>query len=211
MKKLLLIAAVAGALPFAVHAESNLATGTSGLTATARLDLIVTIPKVLFLQVGSGTSYAANSTVDDLNFAVQPGNVGSGTAVAAAGGNASGGSGVVVRVLGNSGNVSLTDTTAGPLKSNVSGVTTTIPWSEFKVTEVALPTATTGYATGDTITHPTFVTGSTSAATPLTATSGLVRREGSWTFSYLNSATLPAGTYGGTTNNGVVTYTATAP
>jgi hypothetical protein len=46
----------------------------------------------------------------------------------------------------------------------------------------------------------------------LTASAGLVRREGSWTFAYANNTVMPAGTYGDTsTNKGQVTYTATAP
>ncbi len=47
-------------------------------------------------------------------------------------------------------------------------------------------------------------------AATLTATNRLVRVEGKWTYSYLNSALPAAGTYGGTVaKNGRVTYTAT--
>ena len=214
MKKLLLIAAVAGALPFAAQAESNFATGTSGLTATAHVDFIVTVPKVLFLQVGTGTSYATNATVNNMTFAVPAGSVGNGTAVVPTGGDLAGGNGVTVRVLGNSGNVSLTDTTTGQLSSGVVG-NPTIPWTDIAVTAGALATTTTGF-TNAAIAHPPFnnAAGGGVSATPttLTATGGLVRQEGSWTFAYANTATLPAGTYGSTAgNNGIVTYTATAP
>ncbi|MDM0000107.1 hypothetical protein QTI24_15925 [Variovorax sp. J22P240] len=213
MKKLLLIAVVAGALPFAAQAESNVSAGGAGAqTATARLNFLVTVPKVLFLQVGAGTSYATNSTVNNINFAVPAGSVGNGTAVAAAGGDLAGGNGVTVRVLGNTGNVSLTNATNGQLTT---GSGPTIPWTDITVTPGALATQTPGF-TNSAIAHPPFNNGNNggNSATPTTlnATAGLVRREGSWTFAYANTAALPAGTYGNTVaNHGTVTYTATAP
>ena len=46
--------------------------------------------------------------------------------------------------------------------------------------------------------------------TTLTATNKVVRVEGKWTYSYLNTNSVAAGTYGGTVaKNGRVTYTAT--
>lgn len=216
MNKLLAFAAVAalaGITPFAAQAESNFTTGTGALSASAKLDFIVTIPKVLFLQVGTGTSNANNTTVNDISFAVPAGSVGNGTAVAGAGGDLASG-GVTVRVLGNSGTVTLTNATTGPLSSGVPA-NPTVPWSDIVVTAGTLPTTTTGYS-NLAITHPPFNTGAaggpSTAPTSLTGTGGLVRREGSWTFAYANTATLPAGTYGNTAgNNGTVTYTATAP
>ena len=209
----LVTAAVAALLPALVHAESDHTTGSSGLSATARLDFQVTIPKVLFLQVGTGTSNANNTTVNDITFAVPAGNVGNGTAVAGTGGDLAGG-GVTLRVLGNSGTVSLGNTVTGPLSSGTAG-NPTVPWSDIVVTAGALATATTGF-TNAAIAHPAFNTaaagGASATPTTLAASGGLVRREGSWTFAYANTATLPAGTYGNTVaNTGTVTYTATAP
>jgi hypothetical protein len=45
----------------------------------------------------------------------------------------------------------------------------------------------------------------------LTATAKLVRFEGKWTYTYLNTTAPAGGSYGGVgVNNGRVTYTATA-
>lgn len=213
MKRLLLAAVLAALVPLAAQAESNFVTGSGALSASAKLDFIITIPKVLFLQVGTGTNFTNNATVDNITFAVPAANVGNGTAVAGAGGDLSAGA-VTVRVLGNSGNVSLTNATTGPLSTGVVG-NPTVPWSDINVTTGALATTTAGF-TNAAIAHPPFNTGVSGGAsgtpTSLTATTGLVRREGSWTFAYANTATLPAGTYGNTAgNNGIVTYTATAP
>lgn len=211
-KPVLLIAAAACVAPLAVRAESNFVTGTGALSASARLDFIITIPKVLFLQVGAGTSYATNATVNDITFAVPAASVGNGTAVAGTGGDLAGG-GVTVRVLGNSGTVSLTSATTGPLSSGIAG-NPSVAWSDIVVTPGTLATTTTGF-TNAAIAHPPFNTaaagGPSATPTSLTGTAGLVRREGSWTFAYANTTTLPGGTYGTVANNGTVTYTATAP
>jgi len=213
MKRLLLVAALAALLPLAAQAESNFVTGSGSLTANAKLDFIITIPKVLFLQVGTGTSYVNNGTVDNITFAVPAGNVGNGTAVAGTGGDLTGGA-VTVRVLGNSGNVTLGNSVTGPLSTGVAG-NPTVPWSDITVATGTLASTTSGF-TNAAIAHPPFNTaaagGASATPTTLTASGGLVRREGSWTFAYANTATLPAGTYGSTAgNNGIVTYTATVP
>ena len=215
MKNLLLIAAAAATLaPFASQAESNFVTTTGSTTppAIAKLDFKIVVPKVLFLQVGAGTSMADNSSVSKVTFDVPASDIGKSTApVSGTGGDLAGGA-VTVRVLGNSGNVVLTNTTAGELTNGVLG-DPTIPWSAISATPVALASATPGYTADDVISHPTFnATGGASASpVTLTALAGLVRREGSWTFKYANASVLPAGTYGDETGKGRVTYTATAP
>jgi len=216
MKNLLLIAAAAATLaPFASQAESNFVTttGSTSPAVNAKLDFKIVVPKVLFLQVGTGSSMADNTTVDMVTFTVPASGIGNSTAVAGTGGNLSGGA-VTVRVLGNTGNVTLTNATTGQLSNGVSG-DPTVPWTEITVTPGALATTTTDYD-NSAIPHPPFnngATGGTSATpTTLTASGGLVRREGSWTFAYANTAVMPAGTYGDTVaNKGRVTYTATAP
>ncbi|VTU20868.1 hypothetical protein H4CHR_00672 [Variovorax sp. PBS-H4] len=214
MKKLLVIAAVLGAVaPLAAQAESNLVNGTGALSASAKLNFSITVPKVLFLQVGTGTSNANNATVDNISFAVPGGGVGNGTAVAGTGGDLTAGA-VTVRVLGNNGTVTLVSGVSGPLSTGVAG-NPTVPWSDITVASGALASTTPGFVnTG--IAHPAFNLaaggGASTTGTTLTATGGLVRQEGKWTFAYANTATLPAGTYGNTAgNNGVVTYTATMP
>ena len=55
MKLSTLAAAVALASPFAANAESNFTTGGgANITATARVNFSVDIPKFVFLQVGTG-------------------------------------------------------------------------------------------------------------------------------------------------------------
>jgi hypothetical protein len=205
------LAAIAALSPLAAQAESNFV--TSGGSASAKLDFNITIPRVLFLQVGAGTNFANSTAVNNVSFAVPAADVGNSTAVAGTGGDLAGG-GVTVRVLGNSGNVTLANTTTGPLSSGGVG-NPTVPWSDIAVTADVLPATTPGFSNAA-IAHPAFNTaaggGDSTAPTTLTATGGLVRREASWTFAYANAAMLPAGTYGNTVaNNGRVTYTATAP
>jgi hypothetical protein len=210
MKRLLLVAALAALAPLAAQAESNFVTGAGALTAAAKLDFSITIPKVLFLQVGTGTNFSNITTVDSIGFSVPAASVGNGTAVAGSGGDLTNGA-VTVRVRGNGGNVTLDNSVSGPL-SNGSGAT--VQWSEITVTPGTLASTTPGF-TNAAITHPPFNTtagGGTSATpTALAATGGMVRKEGSWTFAYANSAIVPAGTYGTSANNGQVTYTAATP
>jgi hypothetical protein len=218
MKNFLLIAAAAAALaPFASQAESNFVTntGSSATSASAKLNFKIVVPKVLFLQVGTGSSMATLGTMNTVEFNVPGASIGSAPAVSVAGtGGDLANGGVTVRVLGNSGDVSLTNATTGRLSNGVSG-DPTVPWTDITVTPGTLGSTTTGYTNAN-IAHPPFnngATGGTSAtATTLTASGGLVRREGSWTFAYANTSVMPAGTYGETeANKGRVTYTATAP
>lgn len=198
--RLAAVLALAGAsatfAPMAAHAESNFATGATGaLNASARLDFRVTIPKILFLQVGTGTARAANTTVDLIDFTVTGANLGTGTAVAGTGGDLTGGA-VTARLLSNGGNVTLSSTTGGALSNG----TDTISFSQIAATASTLTSATA-------LAHPTLAdTGTTS--TTITATGGVVNRDARWSFSFANSAVVPPGTYGGTATNGRVTYTA---
>lgn len=97
MKKALLLKsalALALAAPLLASAESQLVVGTGA--ATARLDVRVIIPRVLFLAVGTGEAgTTTNATIDTLTFdyTATPADVGSGTASA--------GQTVNVRVRGN--------------------------------------------------------------------------------------------------------------
>lgn len=181
--KTLLALAVVGAT-FAAHAESNInTTGTAGASATAKLDFRVTIPKIIFLQVGTGTNLAANTTVDRVDFNVAAASLGNGTAVS---GVSTGGT-VNASVVGNGGNVTFSATgTAGGLTNGLQ----TIAWSQIT------PTAT------GALVHPAI----SGASSTLTATSGVVNQQATYTFSYSNSAPVAAGQY-----NGTVTYTAANP
>lgn len=207
-KKLLLALLCA---PLACLAESTSTTpAVTGSTATGRLDFSVVVPAVLYLRIGTGNAVAAanNTTVDAIGFTVPAANVGDGTVInaSAASGDLTNGA-VTVRIFSNVGtNVTLNSTTTGALSN---GAGDTIPWSQISVAAAALTTGTSGYTNGA-ITHPTFAaTGGSGTATTLVAASKLVRQEGKWTFTYLNGAVKPAGTYGGSVNAGRVTYTAT--
>src|SRR5579871_281491 len=124
-----LLAVTAVAAPLLVHAESNVVTGASTAApgAVAHVDFQVTIPKILFLRVGTGSTYTGATptlgnvtTVDLVQFAPAAGSVGNGTAVAGTGGDLSGGA-VTAAVVSNSGNVTLNATTAGALTDGAAG------------------------------------------------------------------------------------------
>ncbi len=213
MKKHLLVSALslAGLFTAPAWAESTYTSpATTGSTAAARLDFTVTIPQVLFLRVGTSSGNAATDpTVDGITYTVPAANVGDASVIAGAGGDLTAGA-VTVRTYGNGGNISLNSTTTGPLTTGTVGEV--IPWSQISVAPAALASTTTGF-TNAAITHPAFNTGATGGAgtaTTLTATNKVVRVEGKWTYSYLNTNAVAAGTYGGTVaKNGRVTYTAT--
>ena len=210
-------AALGGALslvPMFSHAESTTTNpAVTNSTASARLDFTVVIPAVLYLRIGTGNAVAAanNATIDGLTFTVPGGNVGDSSVVAGTGGDLTNGA-VTVRVFSNvGGNVSLNSSVLGPM--NNGNVANTIAWSQISVASAALGSTTAGY-TNTAITHPAFNTGAgggSGTATTLSATAKLVRFEGKWTYTYLNATSPAGGSYGGVgTNNGRVTYTATA-
>lgn len=188
LKKVTLAAAVAAAIaaPLAARAESNVTTGGGSISASARVNFSIVIPRFIFLQVGTGTLLAANGTIDTVSFAPAVAVVGDSTPVAGTGGNLTGGA-VTVRVIGNAGNVTLAAVSGAP---NLVSGTDTIPWTQIGTTIA-------GGAT-----HPTI----NGANATFTAASGVVNVNGSWTYSYLNTITPAAGTY-----TGQVTYTATTP
>ena len=210
MKKLLLIAALAGVFPLASQAESTFVSAATGqLSATARLNFTVTIPRVMYLQVGTGTNFTTVGTVDALQFAVPAASIGAGGTIAGTGGDLGAGA-VTVRVLGNVGNLSLNSGVTGQLSNGAS----TIPWSAITVAAAPLTGATTAGFTNAAITPPPISTTTGAGPTPttFTATNTVVRQESKWTFTYDNTGVYPPGTYGSTVaNNGVVTYTLTSP
>jgi hypothetical protein len=172
-------------LPVTARAESDVTTGGGSITAQARVNFSITIPRFVFLQVGTGTLLANNTTIDTISFAPAVSVVGNGTAVAGTGGNLGAG-GVTVRIIGNAGNVALTGT--GP--ANLTSGSNTIPWTQ-------IATAITGGAT-----HPTI----NGAGANFTAAGGVVNINGTWVYSYLNTVTPASGTF-----TGQVQYTATTP
>lgn len=220
MKRLSLTAAAAvAALTFTgtVFAESNINTAAGpNSTATARLDFSIVIPRVLFLQVGTGTNLANNTAIDLLTFTVPAASLGNTVAVAGTGGNLTNGA-VTVKVFGNNGDITLSASTMGAL-NNGGATPDTIPWSEIVVTPSAPGVASAGYI-ATAIAHPAIPLSGAGVANTITATNKVIRQEGIWTFTYKNTVAYPAGTYGGAgaaspgagLNNGRIVYTATLP
>jgi hypothetical protein len=202
-----LSAITAIATPMLAYAESSTQTGAGALTATSRLDFRITIPKVLFLRVGTGGLFgaAANATIDLIDFTVPVANLGNGVAVAATAGSGDLGNGAVTALLrSNAGVVTLTANTLGALGN---GAGDTIPWSEIAIANSNLVTP----AFANTFPHLAALPASGASVNFAPAPVAKVTNVGStWTYTYRNTNTVPAGTYGGiNANNSRVTYTAT--
>jgi len=200
-----ILAAAAAAVPMLCSAESNFQNGAGALTATAHVDFQITIPKFLFLRVGSGTGTAAGGfgtlgTIDLITWAPTAAQVGNGTALAGTGGDLTGGVETAV-VVANNGNVTLSSTTTGPLND---GAGDAISYGKITTTATANTTATT-------LAAPALADGATTTVT-LTAVGKVVQQDAKWAYTYANNTTPPAGTYGGVNSNGGrVTYTASLP
>lgn len=187
-------------MPMGAHAESSIQSGAGTLTATARIDFRVTIPRVLFLQVGTGTSMATLDTINRIDFTVPVANVGDGSPISASIGSGDLGSGAVTaRVRANAGAVTLVSATVGALGN---GTGDTLSFSQIGTTAATL-------SGGPILAAPALADGAGgTVAVPVTGS--ITNIDARWTFSYLNSALVPPGTYGGVgTNNSRVTYTAT--
>jgi hypothetical protein len=197
-------AALVLASPLMAAAESNFTTGAgSPITATGRLDFQIVIPKILFLQVGTGTNMAANATVNQIAFTVPAANVGNGAAVAATAGSGDLGNGTVTaKVIGNNGNITFSSTTVGALSN---GAGDTISYAQI-ATAVATNTSATALA------HPALADAATTNITLTPASGKVIVRDAKWTYTYLNTNVVAPGTYGGVNaNNSRVTYTASMP
>jgi hypothetical protein len=200
------LAAAAVAAPMLAMAESNVQTGAGALTATAHVDFQITIPKFLFLRVGTGTGSitpavapANNAAVDLITWAPTAAQVGTGV-LAGTGGDLTGGVETAI-VVANNGNVTLSSTTTGPLSD---GAGDTISYATITTTATA-------NTTGTVLAAPALANAATTSVT-LTAVGKIVQQDAKWAYSYANATTPPAGTYGGiNTNGGRVTYTASVP
>ncbi|MCW5591190.1 MAG: hypothetical protein KIS74_03740 [Burkholderiales bacterium] len=183
--------AVALAVPTLAAAESNFQSGATPLSASAKLNIQVTIPKILFLKVGTGTFPNNNAAVDTVSISVPAANVGDGTPVNAA-------ATVAVQVRGNGGNISLNSNTPGPMVND----------SADQLAYTTISATSDNAALG----HPAFAASGNGTAVTLTATNRVFNETANWTFSYANSAVVAEGTYGGTAaKSGQVTYTASLP
>ena len=179
-----------GCVAFSAHAESDInSSAGAGISATARLDMRVTVPRVLFLRVGRGTNFADSTLIDRVTFTVSAANVGSGVPIA--GVNTPAGP-LVARVLSNGGNVSFR---ARGVAGGLAKGTRRIPWTQIIAS-----------TSGGSLPHPVIGNGVAGAAASLGAVAGVVNQTSTWTFNYSNSNPVEFGTY-----NGRVTYTAAVP
>jgi hypothetical protein len=202
-----LLGTAALTLPLVASAASTYTTGAANLSAAAQVDFSVVIPKILYLRVGTGSTYTTGAlttvnTVDLITFSPAAGTVGNSTAVAGTGGDLTGGV-ETAAVLSNSGNVTLVATATGALSD---GAGDTIPFTQI-TTAAAVNTA--SYTL---LPAPVLSNGTSSTVTLTAPAAKIINADAKWTFSYANSVTPPGGTYGGVnTNNSRVTYTATMP
>ena len=191
-------------------------------SATARLDFRITIPRFLFLRVGTGNAFGAanNTTINLIDFNIPAASVGTNTAATPFAANGStaatqgdiGAGTVTARLVANSwsGTATLTATAGGPLSNG----TETIDYTKIGVTTAALA------GVASLLTHPATLTNGVTSFTGVTATTGtkVIERGAQWTFAYANDAVVADGVYGQTAaaagasvNNGRIVYTATQP
>jgi hypothetical protein len=192
--------ALAGLAPSLAQAASDFVEAANP-TASASVDFRVSIPSVLFLQVGTGTFQADNTTVDTIEFNLTSAQATSpGTVAATATSGDLGTGGVSVRVFGNNGTVTL-NSTATALTSGDD----TIPWSQI-TTEVT-PHIQGGNT--QTIPHGAFTDdGALAAPVQLATNNGgkVTNLRSTWRYSYANTEERLPGVYAGR-----VTYTAVMP
>ena len=206
-KKALAVAVVAivAGIPMLASAESNFLTGAPTLTATARVDVQITVPRILFLQVGTGTVSANNTTIDLVTFTPTAAQIAAGTAGIAAASNGT----LAAKLIGNGGTISLTATTAGQLTTGVA--LENISWAQ-----IATSTSLVGFP------HPQLVDGPAAGAASTfgSAAAKVTNLSANWTYAFNAPATPPAaGVYGGAgaaspgagVNNGRILYTAVMP
>jgi hypothetical protein len=203
-----LLGAAALAAPLIAFSESNLQIGanTNNPGATAHTDFQIVIPKILYLRVGTGSSYVTgaltnNPTVDRIAFRPAAAVVGDGVPVAGVGGNLAGGI-ETAAVVSNSGNVTLNVTSAGALNNGGPG---TIAFTQITTTASTLNSATP-------LPAPALANGVSGNVMLVAPAAKVINEDAKWTYKYANTTLPPAGTYGGVNvRNGRVVYTATMP
>lgn len=188
---------------FQVQAESRVGSGSGSPTSVgASVDFQITIPKVLYLRVGSGSSHANNPTINKIDFLVPTAGVGTGPVGATPSSGDLGHGSVTAQLYGNNGAITLSTSTLGALQN---GDGDSISYTQIQ-TSVGLLSTSTALAA------PSIIDGGTNTTTIAGGVGKVINRDATWTYSYLNNQVMAPGTYGGTnTNNGRVTYTATMP
>jgi len=189
-------ATLAAALP--AQAESTTVTGAGALSAPAHLDFSIVIPRFLSFQVGT-----AGATIDQITFTVPGASVGNSTPVAGTGGNAGGGSAASVNVVGNGGQITITEANngggTGLAHATIAGAN--ISYSQITTTS------------SDTVNlqNPVLSDAGGNTSTPVLNAGNVTNRSATWTYAYANTTIPSAGTYGTSAKGGRVTYTAAMP
>ena len=190
-------ASAAMAVPQFAAAEQTQVTGAGALSTAARLDFSIVIPRFLRFRVGTATG-----TIDQITFTVPGANVGNSTPVAGTGGDAGGGTAANVSVVGNGGQITITETNnSGALGLKHATLAEYINYSQISTTS------------SDTtnLQRPVLSNAGGGTSLPVLNAGNVTNRSAVWTYSYLNTTIPSAGTYGANANGGRVTYTAAMP
>ena len=193
-----LAAGIAAMAAFAAHAETTTVTGAGALSAPAHLDFSVVIPRFLTFRVGTNSA-----TIDQITFTVPGANVGDSTPIAGTGGDAGGGSAANVSVLGNGGQVTITE-------ANNSGGTG-LAHATLAGTTISYGQITTTSSDAVNLQRPVLSDAGGNTSTPVLNAGNVTNRSATWTYAYANSTIPSAGTYGTSAKGGRVTYTAAMP
>ena len=189
-KHLLALAVIGAAVSAQAASDINTVSATTQ-TASVNLNFRITVPRIIFLSVGTGAFFTDTPTVDFVDFTLTaaqvatPGNV---LGVSTATGGV-----VNARVFGNGGHINLT--AFGPAAGLTATGLPAVPWSEINFS-----------SSNAALNHPAIGLGAAGALTLLAATGGVVNQSAAWTFNYANAAPIAAGIY-----NAQVTYTAVMP
>lgn len=163
-------------------------------SASTTLNHRINYPRFLRFRVGA----AGGISLVNCNLNAMAQNLGDGSDLACTGGDLGGGASTV-QVKSNAGQIRLTVTTTGALRSGAN----TIPYSEIR----------TATSNGSLPAPVLPAAGGTSASVNVALNAGAVTdRSATWTYTFDNTTVYPAGTYGGVNvNRGRVTYTASSP
>jgi len=174
--------------PVISESTSGTPTADHTLSATARLNLKVVIPRFLSFQIGS-----RGDAVDTLSIEPLPDKMGDGTVVSATAGDAAAGSGASVNLRSNAGQITLTATNDGGIRGLGSrGAISLVEISALNDTPVlAAPTL-------------TDAAGSTSRTT--VTRGNITDLAATWRYEYRNLHAVDPGTY-----RAEIIYTAASP
>jgi hypothetical protein len=195
--RIILALAVACALVApATRAETSSDHGSGALSAASHLDISVVVPRFLRFRVGT-----AGATIDQITFTVPGANVGDATPVAGTGGDAGSGSAASVSIIGNGGQITITESNnSGGAGLQHATLADTIAYTSITTT-----------SSDPNLNAPTLSNAGGGTSTPVLNTTNITNRAAVWTYAYTNTAVVSAGTYGTSAKGGRVSYTATMP